>query len=160
MKTPITILYTGSDSSAVEPARNLATRLSAEGHEVVGLDIAHYVASNLLAEDVVLFCIGSSPEGEADELHEFLDFLDSLEPGELCRLRYSVLCLPSDDTILGPQWGRRVDQVLEGLGAARMVSRVQCSFLAGTEYFSWARSVSKALTFFRRTARMKVPVEL
>lgn len=160
MNTLITVLYASMSGNSMDCARNIAGRLACEEHTVVAVDLAHYLASDILREQVVLVCISTWGEGDPpDDAVEFLDFLRSLAPGDLCKLRFSVFALGDVSYEHFCQCGKDVDALFEKLGGRRIAPRLDGDLDYDKEFARWSDSVSEALAVNRAIEQSPVPLE-
>ncbi len=148
MNQNIVVLYASMTGNSQECAQKLAKRLQRDGHAATAIDLATYVASNILNEQTAFICMSTWGEGEPpDDASDFVEFLRFLEAGTLTHLRYSVLALGDSGYFDFCQAGKDVDALLEYLGAHRIVPRVDCDVYYDEPCTQWAEQVAAALAF-------------
>lgn len=157
MNRPITLLYSCSWGEAMRCAHLMAGRLAREGHHVLAADIGRYLASHLLADQVVLICL-SGREESGDAVVDFLDYVQSLESGDLEGLRFSVLSL--SDRQRTHAMGTELDFLLKHLEATRIVAHMVCPAECRRGFAIWSDAVSEILAFDRALRLSPVPLEL
>lgn len=157
MNRPITLLYASPWGEAMRCAHLMAGRLAREGHHVLALDIDKYLASHLLADQTVLVCLEGGDE-TPDSVLELLDYVQSLEPGDLQGLRFSVFSL--GDALKVNSRGAELDALLKDLGATRIVARMECKSRVSEGFAIWSEAVSEMLAFERAMRMASVALEL
>ncbi|MFZ0711260.1 MAG: flavodoxin domain-containing protein [Terrimicrobiaceae bacterium] len=125
MNRDIAILYATMTGNARECAERTAASLGKAGLPARLHDLAHYDPRGLLEETTVLLPISTWGEGEPpDDGVHFVDYVKSLEPASLCKLRFAVFALGDTSYDNFCQCGRDLDRMFEERGATRLLDRV------------------------------------
>lgn len=157
MNRPITLLYPRPWGEAMRCAHLMAGRLAREGHHVLAVDVGRYLASHLLADQVVLICLEGG-EKQPEAVLDFLDYVQALEPGDLYGLCYSVFSLGD-----GPKpnsGGQELDFLFKHLGGTRIVTHIRCPADFAEGFAIWSDAVSDILAFDRALRLAPIPMEL
>jgi sulfite reductase (NADPH) flavoprotein alpha-component len=125
MKRDIAILYATMTGNARECAERTAALLGKAGLPARLHDLAQYDPRGLLEETTVLLPISTWGEGEPpDDGVDFVDYVKSLGPLSLSKLRFAVFALGDTSYDNFCQCGRDLDRMLEERGASRLVDRI------------------------------------
>jgi sulfite reductase (NADPH) flavoprotein alpha-component len=125
MKRDIAILYATMTGNARDCAEKTAASLSQTGFRSRVHDLGHYDPRDLLEETTVLLSISTWGEGEPpDDGVVFFDYVKSLEPSSLQKLRFAIFALGDTSYDNFCQCGRDLDHMLEERGATRLLERI------------------------------------
>ncbi|MEQ5801478.1 flavodoxin domain-containing protein [Halomonas sp. H10-9-1] len=142
----LTVLYGSQTGNAEHLAEALGEQASAHGIDVRVIDMAEYKPRQLKHEGFVAVITSTHGEGEppdnALDLHEFLH---GRKAPSLKHLKYGVLALGDTSYAHFCQTGREFDAVLEGLGASRLVARVDCDVDYDDAAEGWCSALLEAL---------------
>ncbi|NWN81807.1 MAG: assimilatory sulfite reductase (NADPH) flavoprotein subunit [Halomonas sp.] len=142
----LTVLYGSQTGNAEHLAETLGERASAHGIDARVVDMVEYKPRQLKNEAFVVVITSTHGEGEppdnALDLHEFLH---GRKAPSLKHLQYGVLALGDTSYEHFCQTGREFDERLEGLGASRLVARVDCDVDYDDAAETWCNALLEAL---------------
>ncbi|MEX2516269.1 MAG: assimilatory sulfite reductase (NADPH) flavoprotein subunit [Gammaproteobacteria bacterium] len=124
---PVTILY-GSETGNAEGLAELACqRAEARGLSARVIDMADYKPRELRNERLILIITATHGEGDPpDPAEDFYRFVHGRKAPKLEGAKFAVLALGDSSYEHYCQTGRDFDARLEGLGAQRLIERVDC----------------------------------
>lgn len=137
-RTPLTILFgteSGNAEALAAQARKVATKL---GFAPKVVDMADTTPEQVAEMQNVL--VIASTWGEGDPPQRAVDFLDALmadDAPRMDKLRYAVLALGDRAYVQYCEVGKRFDERLAALGAARVTDRIDCDLDYEAPATSW-----------------------
>ena len=137
-RTPLTILFgteSGNAEALAAQARKVATKL---GFAPKVVDMADTTPEQVAEMQNVL--VIASTWGEGDPPQRAVDFLESLmadDAPRMDKLRYAVLALGDRAYVQYCEVGKRFDERLAALGAARVTDRIDCDLDYEAPATSW-----------------------
>ncbi|MEH0873580.1 sulfite reductase subunit alpha [Pectobacterium cacticida] len=144
---PIWILWASSTGNAECFAAQCAERLKAEGHTVTLSEMDSVSIADLLAIPRVLFIASTFGDGDPpDNGMNFWTALQAETAPSLMEMAFAVLALGDSNYDRFCGFGRQLDARLEGLGARRMVARIDCEPDYQEAATVWLGSVVNALS--------------
>lgn len=146
MQNNVTVLYSGGDFDTRECAFHVAGKLTREGHVVLASNLEKYLASHILRERTLLMCMEADPGELPDETLDFLDFVRSLDRGDLNQLSYSLLTIGDAPGRSVASHTRELDSLLANMGGRRIVPRMDCRRAFENGLHVWAETIC---TFFQ-----------
>ncbi|MDX7951545.1 bifunctional nitrate reductase/sulfite reductase flavoprotein subunit alpha [Lichenihabitans sp. Uapishka_5] len=142
----ILVAWASQTGTAEAAAGDLAKRLTAEGHAVRLCGLEAVSVTDLAEAQTGLFLVSTFGDGEPpDNGVAFWDRLTGGAVPSLAGLRYAVCGFgdPNYDQFCG--FGRKLDQRLADLGAARLRDRLDCEPDATDAAGLWSEAVGAAL---------------
>jgi sulfite reductase (NADPH) flavoprotein alpha-component len=142
----VALLYGSQTGTAEGLARKLAKELKAAGFEIVLSSLEGYVPATLAAESYAIFIVSTYGEGDApDTAQAFFQQLCVEHFPLLGNLSYALLALGDSHYEHFCQFGKDLDAKLLGLGATRMLDRVESDVEVDAPYAAWKKSVGERL---------------
>jgi sulfite reductase (NADPH) flavoprotein alpha-component len=143
---PLTILFGSQTGTAEALAKRAAKEAGKRGFAATVLDMAQTDPTKLAAEKNLLLITSTYGDGEPPDTAKTLHAALRAEGAPaLPGLRYSVCALGDKNYTQFCQCGREFDQVLEKLGAIRLLPHVECDVDYEELYVKWLDASLSAL---------------
>jgi sulfite reductase (NADPH) flavoprotein alpha-component len=154
----LTVLFGSETGNAKQLARALADAASNRGIEARQIDMADYRPRALKDEQDLLVITSTHGEGDPPQTAlGFFEFLEGRRAPALPQLRFAVLGLGDSTYEHYCAAARRVDERLAGLGAQRLVDRVECDVDYEEPAAKWIRAIVAKLSVPGPPASPAVP---
>ncbi len=139
---PLVILYGSQTGTAEGLARRIATAAKGRGGDPKVVDAAAHVSVDWTKESHLLVVTSTYGDGEMpDNAQGFWEWLQGDGGSALAHLHYSVLALGDTAYEAFCEAGRKIDERLAALGAARIAPRVDCDVDYETPAKEWIDTV-------------------
>ncbi|MDY4280138.1 MAG: assimilatory sulfite reductase (NADPH) flavoprotein subunit [[Pasteurella] mairii] len=153
----VTVLSASQTGNAKSVASNLAKHLTQLGAEVTLVSASDYKAKNIANERLLLLVTSTQGEGEPpEEAVSLYKFLHGKKAPQLTQLEFAVLGLGDTSYPNFCQAGKDFDQVLENLGATRLLARVDADLDFAATAEQWIKQVSEVIQTKLSTAATEV----
>ncbi|WP_404421861.1 sulfite reductase subunit alpha [Nibricoccus sp. IMCC34717] len=141
---PLTIAWGSQTGTAEGLAKRAAKEAGRRGFAPTVVDLAQLPVSQLTGIERLLVITSTYGDGEPpDNAKAFWTALKDAASASLGKLRFSICALGDTNYPLFCQFGKDIDQKLAGLGATRLLDRVDCE----TDYEEpFTRWLNEALT--------------
>ncbi|MGQ9445156.1 assimilatory sulfite reductase (NADPH) flavoprotein subunit [[Pasteurella] aerogenes] len=142
----VTVLSASQTGNAKSVASNLAKHLTQLGAEVTLVSASDYKAKNIANERLLLLVTSTQGEGEPpEEAVSLYKFLHGKKAPQLTQLEFAVLGLGDTSYPNFCQAGKDFDQVLENLGATRLLARTDADLDFAATAEQWIKQVSEVI---------------
>lgn len=142
----VQILYATHTGTSRDLAEQAALELEEAGRKVEVSDTQSFPFDKLAQARILLVIISTDGDGEpplmAEDLFEFLGAQPALR---LDQVHYSVLALGDSCYYRFCEAGKRLDRLLQDLGAHRFAGRVDCDLDYEEPYADWIGAVKDRL---------------
>ena len=153
----VTVLSASQTGNAKSVASNLAKQLIQLGAEVTLVSASDYKAKNIANERLLLLVTSTQGEGEPpEEAVSLYKFLHGKKAPQLTQLEFAVLGLGDTSYPNFCQAGKDFDQVLENLGATRLLARADADLDFAATAEQWIKQVSEVIQTKLSTAATEV----
>ena len=143
---PVTILWGSQTGNSEGLAKKLLKRLNKGNFEARVCDMGSYDRDALAGEKNVLVITSTYGDGEPpDNAAAFYDWLLSDAAPRLEGVSYSVLALGDSNYPDFCKCGIDIDERMAGLGATRLVARVDCDVEFDDEFKRWSEALVNVL---------------
>jgi sulfite reductase (NADPH) flavoprotein alpha-component len=144
--TPLLVLYGSQTGTAEGLARRIATEAKRRGFHSRVVEAAAAISLDWSSETHLLVVISTYGDGDMpDNSKVFWDWLQTDTAKTLAHLRYAVLALGDSNYEHFCAAGKKVDERLEALGAARAYSRTDCDVDYETAAKAWMEGALQSL---------------
>lgn len=158
-KLRVAILYGSQTGTAEGLSRKLTKHLKAAGFDAVLSSLEGYVPATLAAEKYAIFIASTYGEGEApDTAQAFFQQLCIEHFPLLGNLSYAVLALGDSHYEQFCRFGKDLDAKLHGLGATRLLDRVDSDVDVDGPFAAWKAAVDGRLRVIAASSETTPPV--
>jgi sulfite reductase (NADPH) flavoprotein alpha-component len=138
----LTVVYGSQTGNGKRVAERLGRAAEAAGLAVRVYASGSYPIKDLARERLLVVVVSTQGDGDPpDDARGFIEFLASRRAPRLEQLAYSVLALGDSSYPKFCETGRQVDERLAGLGAKRLLDRVDCDVDYETLATPWLERV-------------------
>ncbi len=142
----VVVLYGSQTGTAEGLARKFAKHLKTAGFEAVLTSLEGYVPATLAAEHHAIFIVSTYGEGEApDAAQPFFQQLCVEHFPLLGNLSYALFALGDSHYEHFCQFGKDLDAKLHGLGATRLMDRIDSDVEVDAPYAAWKSAIEGRL---------------
>lgn len=140
--TETRILYGTHTGNSQQLAEDAAERFQKKGMDAEVSDMEDFDVSQLSSVKRLLIIVSTDGEGDPPLMAEdFLEYLRSDQAPDLSKMSFAVLALGDTTYFDFCKAGKDFDQILEKLGAKRMMERIDCDVDFEENYEKWIESL-------------------
>ena len=138
----LTIVYGSQTGNSKRVAEKVARAAEAAGLAARVYASGSYPLKDLAKERLLVVVVSTQGDGDPpDDARGFIEFLQSKRTPKLEQLSYAVLALGDSSYPKFCETGKQVDERLAGLGAKRLLDRVDCDVDYDTLATPWVEKV-------------------
>jgi sulfite reductase (NADPH) flavoprotein alpha-component len=157
-KLRVAILYGSQTGTAEGLARKLAKHLKAAKFDVALSSLEGYVPATLATEKYAIFIVSTYGEGEApDTAQAFFQQLCVEHFPSMGNVSYAVLALGDSHYEQFCRFGKDLDAKMHGLGATRLLDRVDCDVDVDAPFAAWKAAVDGRLRVIASSSEVAPP---